>query len=57
MSKRRAAERLVKDALSNFQWLADLRGTISVRSLADLLELYEILDDKVLQPGVQDQHI
>jgi DNA helicase TIP49 (TBP-interacting protein) len=57
VSKRRADNRSVKDALLNFQWLSDLRGSISVRYITELLELCEILDGKVLQQGVQDQHV
>jgi hypothetical protein len=55
VSKRKTTKKLVRDALLNFQWLADLRGTISVRFLAELLELCEMLNVKVLQQGVQDQ--
>jgi hypothetical protein len=32
--KRVASKRLVKDALTNLNWVADIRGALSVRALA-----------------------
>lgn len=52
-----ANKRLVKDAFPNFQWLADLRGALSIRVLADFLDLCEEPEDMVIQPGVQDWHL
>jgi hypothetical protein len=51
---RLANKRLVKDALPNFHWLSDVQGAISVRVIAEFLELCEVLDAVVLQPGIRD---
>jgi hypothetical protein len=37
--------------------MASLRGALSVRVIAEFLDLCEALEGMVLQPGVQDQHI
>jgi hypothetical protein len=49
-----ANKRLVKDALLNLHWISDMKGTISVRVIAEFLELCEVLEVVVFQPGVQD---
>jgi hypothetical protein len=54
---RLANKRLVKDALPNFHWLSDMQGAISVRVIAEFLELCEVLDAVVLQPGIRDRHL
>jgi hypothetical protein len=54
---RLANRRLVKDALPNFQWISDVNGAISVRVIAEFLELCEVLDAVVLQPGIRDRHL
>jgi hypothetical protein len=41
--KRIASRRLVKDALPDLNWLADLRGAISVTALANLMDLCDLL--------------
>jgi hypothetical protein len=52
-----ANKRLVKYALPNFHWISDVNGAISVRVIAEFLELCEVLDAVVLQPGIRDRHI
>jgi hypothetical protein len=54
---RLANKRLVKDALPNFHWISDVNGAISVRVIAEFLELCEVLVAVVLQPGIRDRHI
>ena len=54
--KRIASRRLVKDALPDLNWLADLRGAISVAALANLMDLCDLLEGMVLQPDVPDVH-
>jgi hypothetical protein len=54
---RLANKRLVKDALPNFHWISDVKGAISVRVIAEFLELCEVLEAVVLQPGIRDRHI
>jgi hypothetical protein len=54
---RLANKRLVKDALPNFHWISDVKGANSVRVIAEFLELCEVLEAVVLQPGIRDQHI
>jgi hypothetical protein len=40
--RRLANRRVVLDALPNCQWVADIRGALSVRVNADFLELCEL---------------
>jgi hypothetical protein len=54
---RLANRQLVKDALPNFQWISDVNGAISVRVIAEFLELCEVLDAVELQPGIRDRHL
>jgi hypothetical protein len=54
---RLANRRLVKDALPNFHWISDVNGAISVGVIAEFLELCEVLDAVVLQPGIRDRHL
>jgi hypothetical protein len=41
----------VQDDLPSFQWMASLRGALSVRVTAEFLDLCEVLEGRVLQPG------
>ncbi|ONM30676.1 hypothetical protein ZEAMMB73_Zm00001d040162 [Zea mays] len=50
------SKRLVKDALTNLNWVADIRGALSVRALAQVLDLCDLLEGLVLQPGIPDKH-
>jgi hypothetical protein len=54
---RLANKRLVKDALPNLHWISDVKGAISVRIIAEFLELCEMLEAVVLQHGVRDRQI
>jgi hypothetical protein len=51
-----ASRRLVKDALPDLNWLADLRGAISVTTLTNLMDLCDLLEGMVIQPDVPDVH-
>jgi hypothetical protein len=55
--RRIASKRLVKDALTDLNWVADIRGALSVRALAQVLGLCDLLEGLVLQPGIPDRHI
>jgi hypothetical protein len=55
--RRIASKRLVKDALTDLNWVADIRGALSVRALAQVLDLCDLLEGLVLQPGIPDRHI
>jgi hypothetical protein len=52
-----ASKRLVKDALTDLNWVADISGALSVRALAQVLDLCDLLEGLVLQPGIPDKHI
>lgn len=47
-------KRTIKDDLPNFNWCSDMQGVVSVRVLAEILDLCEVLEAVVLQSGVQD---
>lgn len=54
---RLANKRLVKDALPNFRWMADLHGNLSVTVIGELMDLCEVMEDMEIQPGITDRHI
>jgi hypothetical protein len=55
--KRTRNSRTVRDALINLTWISDFHGALSVPVIAKYLELFQELDQVVLQPGVPDKHI
>jgi hypothetical protein len=55
--RRIASKRLVKDALTDLNLVADIRGALSVRAFAQVLDLCDLLEGLVLQPGIPDKHI
>jgi hypothetical protein len=55
--KRTRNSRTVRDALINLTWISDFHGALSVPVIAEYLELFQELDQVVLQPGVPDKHI
>jgi hypothetical protein len=38
-------------------WIADFRGALTVAIILEFVELYQRLDEVVLQEGVSDTHI
>jgi hypothetical protein len=57
--KRFAQKRTVQEALSNGQWIADIRGggALTVEALSGYLRLWEMLSGFELQPDREDKHI
>jgi hypothetical protein len=55
--KRTRNSRTVRDALINLTWISDFHGALSVPVIAEYLELFQELDQVVLQSGVPDKHI
>jgi hypothetical protein len=55
--KRTRNSRTVRDALINLTWISDFHDALSVPVIAEYLELFQELDQVVLQPGVPDKHI
>jgi len=57
ISKRRIKQHTVKEALNNRAWITDIQGAITVGVMVDVLQLWDILSDVVLQPEREDKHI
>ena len=56
MPKRRANRGTVPGALTNHNWIQDVQGATSVVVLTEYLNLWDILSDCELQPGVPGTH-
>lgn len=54
--KRRLNRRTVREALTNYFWIHDIQGAITVGVLAKYLDLWDLLSEIVLQSGIQDIH-
>lgn len=52
----RAKKRTVADMLER-QWVADIRGALTVDVLAEYLAVWDLRSQLVLQPEVDDNHI
>jgi len=46
----------VKEALSNNMWLGDIQGHYSVAVLSEYLDVWDLIQEVVLQPDVEDVH-
>jgi hypothetical protein len=55
--KRVINKQKVSEALMNLQWMSDFQGALSFQVLQDYLELYQQLEQVVLQPGTLDTHL
>lgn len=53
VSKRIAIKRLVSDHM----WVSDIRGALTARVIWEFVELFQIVDDVILQPEILDAHI
>jgi hypothetical protein len=49
--------RSVRDALNNLTWVSDFHGALIVSVLVEFLELFQMVDQVELQPGMMDKHI
>jgi hypothetical protein len=55
--KRIANKWKVDEALQNMNWMtADFRGALSVTVLLEFVELFQLLEEVVIQLGVSDSH-
>jgi len=57
VSTRRANRRTVSSALDDYKWLEDIQGDISVQAVMEYLDLWNVLEDIVLQEGIPDKHL
>jgi hypothetical protein len=55
--KRVTNSRRTSEALQNMSWIADFRGALTVAVILEFVELYQQLDEVVLQEGVLDTHL
>jgi hypothetical protein len=55
--KRSVNRRTVRDALTNWAWISDIQGALTVGVIVDCLYLWDILLNFRLQPEVEDKHI
>jgi hypothetical protein len=56
MVSSRAKMRNVHDALISRSWVHDIRGAITVNVLSDLLKVWDLTADWVLEPDQEDKH-
>ncbi|GJN09772.1 hypothetical protein PR202_ga27806 [Eleusine coracana subsp. coracana] len=55
--KRMLNNRTVHDALTDLQWVDDVRGVLPPLALLEYFLLWDILQVTHLSPGVSDQHL
>jgi hypothetical protein len=55
--KRIVNSRTVQEAITNRNWNSDIKGTLTVGVLTNYLQLWDLLSDFELQPGIKDKHI
>lgn len=54
--KQRVDKRIMKEALLGSWWIRDIVGDLIVASLAEFLDIWELISVVQLRPGVQDEH-
>jgi hypothetical protein len=54
--KRKAKSHTVQEALNNHAWVSDFAGALSVGVMVEYLQLWDLLQEVVLQPEVKDTH-
>ena len=57
VAKRNIKRRTVQDALVNNAWIRDIKGSLSAAALIEYFQLWDLLVEVELSPGVEDQHI
>jgi hypothetical protein len=55
--KRVINRRRTSEALQNMSWTTDFRGSLTIAVLLEFVELYQQLDEVILQQGVSDTHV
>lgn len=56
VAKKNRTKRTVSEALNEHLWLQDARAASTVGALGEFIELWDILGEFQLQPGVEDRH-
>jgi hypothetical protein len=57
VSKRRIKKRTVQEALTDWTWVKDIQGALTVGAIVDFLQLWDLLSGFELHPEVEDSHI
>lgn len=55
--KRRTKRHTVKEALTNWAWISDIEGALTVGVIVEYLLIWDLLLDIELHPEVEDSHI
>ena len=56
IAKRVIKQRTVAQALEDRRWVSNIKGRLSVPVLREYLLLWDLVDNMLLQEGVEDQH-
>jgi hypothetical protein len=56
ISQRRRKQRTVQSALLNQAWIVDIQGSLSVDTITEYIQLWDLLDEVQLQQEVDDTH-
>lgn len=56
ITRRVANRRTVAAALNNRQWVADIRGALTVQVLEEYIQIWDQVEGIILQQGVPDMH-
>ena len=54
--KRRVKKRIVQEALMDNQWVHDIQGHHSVEVLSEFLDIWDLVQETLLLPEVEDVH-
>ncbi|GJN32009.1 hypothetical protein PR202_gb20476 [Eleusine coracana subsp. coracana] len=57
VSGRRRKTRTVQQALTDRTWISDITGALTVGVILEYLQLWDLIQDIVLQPEIEDTHI
>ncbi|GJN25462.1 hypothetical protein PR202_gb13291 [Eleusine coracana subsp. coracana] len=55
--KRAIKQRTVAQGIANKAWVADIQSALTVQILIEYLQVWYLVENVILQQGVQDQHV